>query len=95
MRGYMLTDDPRMLAPYSAETVPIQKHFAGLRVNAGRQRRAGATAVCSSDRYQIWLERSQAHDCQRSRADPCPQINQQNKAMMDEIRVIVDNMLRG
>lgn len=31
MRGYELTDDPVMLAPYTAGMAPIQKSFAELR----------------------------------------------------------------
>ena len=93
MRGYELNDDPLMLAPYNAGTVPIQQHFArlhGLLTGNGAQEQRLAVVL---DRYQIWLERSRRMIAKDPALINDPQIHQQNKAMMDDIRDVVNDML--
>ena len=95
MRGYELTDDPVMLAPYTAGRAPIQKSFAGLRKEmAGNDAQAQRLATLS-DRYQIWLDRSQRMISKDPALVNNPQIHQQNKQIMDGIRDEIDEMLMG
>ena len=95
MRGYMLTDDPRMLGPYSAETVATQKDFADLRVKLTGDEMEEQELALLSGRYQIWLVRAQGMIDKDPALIHMPQINQQNKTMMDQIRAVVDDMLQG
>ena len=95
MRGYELSDDPLMLAPYNAGTVPIQKDFARLHdLLAGNDAQEQRLAVVL-DRYQVWLARAQRIVAKDPALINDPQIQEQNKALMDGIRDVVNDMLTG
>ena len=95
MRGYELTDDPVMLAPYTAGRTPIQKGFAYLRKEfAGNDPQEQRLATLY-DRYQIWLDRSQRMIAKDPTLVNNPQVHQQNKQIMDGIRDEIEEMLAG
>lgn len=93
MRGYELTSDPVMLAPYNAGMDPIQKTFAELRgMLAGDDAQEQRLVVLSS-RYGAWLARSRRMIARDPALIDSPQIHQENKQLMDSIRDAVNQML--
>jgi PAS domain S-box-containing protein len=95
MRGYELTNDPVMLAPYTAGMVPIQRSFASLhKMLAGNDAQEQRLAVLN-DRYQIWLGRARQVIAKDSSLARIPRLHQQNKQMMDGIRDVVHEMLQA
>ena len=95
MRGYELTDDPVMLAPYTAGMAPIQKSFAYLRKELAGNDAQEQRLATLYDRYQIWLDRSQRMIAKDPALVNNPQVHQQNKQIMDGIRDEIDEMLAG
>jgi PAS domain S-box-containing protein len=95
MRGYELADDPVMLAPYTAGMAPIQNSFAHLRKEMAGNDAQEQRLATLYDRYQIWLDRSQRMIAKDPALVNNPQVHQQNKQMMDEIRDEIDEMLAG
>ncbi|HEX5234978.1 MAG TPA: CHASE3 domain-containing protein [Silvibacterium sp.] len=93
MRGYELSSDHAMLVPYKESKVPIQNCFATLRGlladNSAQERRLSLL----SERYQVWLVRSQEMIAGESSLLNDPRIHQQNKLLMDNIREVVNQML--
>jgi PAS domain S-box-containing protein len=95
MRGYELTDDPVMLAPYTAGMAPIQRGFADLRNELAGNEAQEQQLATLYDRYQIWLSRAQRMIAKDPALINNPQIHQQNKLMMDSIREVTGEMLMG
>lgn len=93
MRGYALTDNPAMLAPYTKGMEPIQKSFESLRTElAGDKDQAQRLSVLS-DRYQAWLARAKRMVARDKSLIRQPHVNEQNKDMMDNIRNAAHAML--
>ncbi|MGC2163934.1 MAG: CHASE3 domain-containing protein [Silvibacterium sp.] len=93
VRGYELTNDPEMLAPYNAGTVPIQKSFDGLRqLLAGNELQQQRLAILS-DRYQIWLGLTQSILSKDPNLGTGIRVYKQGQQMMNGIRDTVNAML--
>lgn len=93
MRGYELTNDPTMLQPYTAGTAPIQRSLTALHTMLeGNEAQEQRLAVLT-DRYQIWLARSLKMIAKDPALVNSPQIHEQNKTMMDNIRDVTHSML--
>ncbi|MBV8675360.1 MAG: CHASE3 domain-containing protein, partial [Acidobacteriaceae bacterium] len=96
LRGYQLTSDPAMLAPFRAAAEPIRKHFDHLRrVISGRQDASHKTnelqqLTTVGDRYQLWLGFAMGV----LNKDPAivndPHLNQRGKDLMDSVRAAID-----
>ncbi len=93
LRGFQLTRDPAMLAPWQAAAGPIQLEFASLhQLLAGNaQQRASLTDL--QDRYNQWLIFADAILAGNRAALADPQLNQHGKSMMDGIRATTGTML--
>lgn len=95
LRGFQLTGDPKMLAPYQAAIDPINHHFDNLhQLMAGRAKQTGRLAEVR-DRYQIWLGLAEGV----LNKDPAtlndPQLNQHGKQLMDNVRTALDDLLQA
>ena len=55
LRGFQLTSDPAMLAPYKAAMGPIDKHFDSLHQQLSARPNQTQRLAIARDRYQIWL----------------------------------------
>lgn len=95
MRGYELTDDPVMLAPYTEGMAPTQKSFAYLRKELAGNNAQEQRLATLSDRYQLWLGRAQRMIAKDPALLNDSQVHQQNKQIMDGIRDEIDGMLAG
>jgi PAS domain S-box-containing protein len=93
MRGYALTNDPVMLAPYTAGMAPIQQSFGQLRVLLAGDKAQLQRLSTLSDRYQKWLARAQRMIARDPALLHTPRVNQQNKNLMDSIRSTAHDML--
>ncbi len=93
MRGYELNGDPVMLAPYTAGMDPIQNRFAELRNQLASDVSQEQRLTVLYDRYQGWLARSRGMIAKDPSLINNPQIHQQNKLAMDNIRDVVNQML--
>lgn len=95
MRGYVLSNDPVMLAPYTEGMEPIQHGFARLRaLLAGDQEQLARLDTLTS-RYQTWLTRAKRMVAKDPALIHNARISQQNKNMMDGIRTSAHDMLRA
>jgi len=93
LRGYQLTADPAMLAPWNAASQPIQAEFARLRgMLTGHPEQLHRLDDLQAQ-YSKWLAYAQPilhHD--PGVADD-PQLTQRGKVMMDGIRATASGML--
>lgn len=93
LRGYELTGDPEILTPYTAGMGPIQDSFADLRHlladNSAQAQRLSAL----SQRYQLWLGRAQRIVANDPGLVNKPAVDEENKALMDDIRGVTHQML--
>jgi PAS domain S-box-containing protein len=92
LRGFQLTNDRSMLAPYDAATPVIEQHFDNLRkMIDGRNKQLGRLAHLK-DSYELWLGFSH----QVIAGDPVvnndPKLNQKGKQRMDDIREQIHQM---
>ena len=94
LRGFQLTGDPVMLAPWEAAAGPIQSHFANLREMLAGDRTQQASLSELEGRYNQWLGFAGAVLHQDPAALNTARMNQQGKAMMDGIRATTATMLR-
>jgi PAS domain S-box-containing protein len=93
LRGYELSNDPVMLAPYTAGMTPIQESFADLhRLLTGNDAQEQRLAVLS-DRYQMWLGRAERIIAKDPALMSDPQLQTQNKELMDSIREVVNDLI--
>lgn len=93
MRGYALTRDPRMLAPFAQGMDPIQKDFATLRAQLSGDKEQQRRLSILSDRYQTWLARAKRMVARDHTLMGKPHVSEQNKDMMDDIRNAAHHML--
>jgi PAS domain S-box-containing protein len=93
MRGYMLTNDPGMLAHYTAGAAPIQAYFAGLRRMLADDDVQEQRLAILSDRYQIWLGRTQRILAKDPALINDPHVYQQSEQAMNDIRNVATDML--
>ncbi|MFZ0661297.1 MAG: CHASE3 domain-containing protein [Acidobacteriaceae bacterium] len=93
MRGYSFTNNPAMLAPFTAGMVPIEQSFAKLHVLLAGDNAQLQRLSTLSDRYQTWLTGAQRVVARRPALRRNPRINQQNKVMMDNVRSTAHDML--
>ena len=93
LRGYQLTGDPAMLAPWRAAAGPIQEDFANLRKMLRGDEKQLAALNDLESLYNQWLGFAQAVQNQDPAAVRAAGLNQQGKAMMDGIRATIGAML--
>jgi PAS domain S-box-containing protein len=93
LRGFQLTGDPVMLAPYKAAIGPIDQHFDHLHQLVTTRTYQNGRLAEARDRYLIWLGFAQ----KVLNKDPVtlndPQLNQHGKQLMDNVRAAMDEML--
>src|SRR5690348_709170 len=93
LRGFELTGDPTMLAPYTAGTQPIQQNFADLRrLLAGDSAQEQRLATLSK-RYELWLGRARRIVANDKTLVNKPKADEENKILMDDVRSVVHEML--
>lgn len=93
MRGYALTGDPVMLAPYTEGMGPIQKSFANLRTElAGDKEQEQRLSVLSSY-YEAWLAQAKRLVARDRGLAGRPKLDEQIKEMMDNVRAAAHDML--
>lgn len=93
LRGFELTNDPKMLAPYTDGTDAIQNGFTSLhQLLAGDQEQQQRLNTLS-DRYDVWLARSRRMVARDRTLLKRPRIHQENKVMMDNVRDTFSEML--
>lgn len=94
LRGFQLTGDPLMLAPWKAAAGPIQVQFASLReLVTGNPSQLAALHELDA-RYTRWLAFAQAVLAKDPAVMTDPHLNQHGKALMDGIRATVREMLQ-
>jgi PAS domain S-box-containing protein len=93
MRGYELTGDPAMLAPYTAGMQPIQQNFTDLGTLLSGDSAQEQRLSTLSQRYQLWLERARRIVAHEKRLLNRPEVDEENKILMDNIRSVVHQML--
>lgn len=93
LRGYELTNDPAMLAPYTAGMAPIQTGFADLRHLFADNKEQEQRLSDLMDHYDAWLDRSRRMISKDQVLLARPRIHEENKAMMDNVRSIFSQML--
>jgi PAS domain S-box-containing protein len=95
LRGFQLTGNPGMLDPYHQAAPQIPAHFsaiAALLSNRPNQQQRLATL---RDRYQIWLAFAESVLAKPAGARMDPQLNEQGKALMDNVRATCTAMLEA
>jgi len=93
LRGFQLTGDGSMLAPYTAATDPIAKQFTMLRELVSDNPTQLGHLANVRDRYQIWLGYAQGVLNKDPAVVNDPRMNQRGKQLMDELRGAVNEML--
>ena len=94
LRGFQLTADPLMLAPWEAAAGPIQSHLANLREMLTTDTTQEASLSELEGRYNQWLGFARAVLHEDPAALKAAGVNQQGKAMMDSVRATTARMLR-
>jgi PAS domain S-box-containing protein len=94
LRGFQLTGDPAMLAPWEAAAGPIQSHFANMREMLDGDAVQQASLNDLERRYNQWLGFARAVLNQDPAALKVAGLNQRGKAMMDGIRAAAATMLQ-
>ncbi|MGH9588475.1 MAG: CHASE3 domain-containing protein [Acidobacteriaceae bacterium] len=93
MRGYVLSDDPVMLAPYTEGMQPIQQSFSKIRVLLSGDKAQLQRLDTLTSRYRIWLARARRMIAREPALLRSSRVSQQNKQMMDDIRATTHDML--
>jgi PAS domain S-box-containing protein len=93
LRGFQLTGDPVMLAPWEAAAGPIQLQFDSLRTLMANDPDQMATLNDLQDRYNRWRVFARAVLARKPAAVGDPQLNQHGKAMMDRIRATAKTLM--
>ncbi|HEU4982184.1 MAG TPA: CHASE3 domain-containing protein [Acidobacteriaceae bacterium] len=93
MRGYELTGDPAMLAPYTAGMQPIQQNFADLGSLLSGNSAQEQRLTTLSQRYQLWLSRARRIVANDKTLINNPEADEENKILMDNIRSDAHQML--
>lgn len=92
LRGFQLTGDPVMLAPWKAAAGPIQSRFGGLQQMLTGDPVQTARLTHLRSQYGEWLGFADAVLHQNAAALNAAGMNQRGKAMMDGIRATVKTM---
>jgi PAS domain S-box-containing protein len=92
LRGFQLTGDPVMLAPWKAAAAPIQSHFGQLQQMLAGDPAQTAQLTLLRSRYSQWLGFADAVLHQNAVALNAAGMNQRGKAMMDAIRATTTAM---
>jgi PAS domain S-box-containing protein len=92
LRGYQLTGDSTMLAPWKAAAGPIQSRFGDLQQMLGGDPGQSARLTKLRDQYNEWLGFADAVLHQNAAALNAAGMNQRGKAMMDAIRATTSAM---
>lgn len=93
LRGFELTNDPKMLSPYTDGTEEIQKGFSDLRQLLAGDQEQEQRLNTLTDRYNVWLARSRRMIAKDRTLLRRPRIHQENKAVMDNVRATFSEML--
>lgn len=93
LRGYQLTGDPSMLAPWHAASAPIQARFHSLNGLLAADAQQTATLGDLENRYTQWLNFANPILAKNPAALADPRLNQRGKAMMDGIRATARTLL--
>jgi PAS domain S-box-containing protein len=94
LRGYQLTGDASMLAPYrAAASGPIARQFDALRALVSDNPTQQAHLADIRDRYQIWLGFAQGVMGKDPAVVSDPRMNQRGKLLMDDLRASINAML--
>jgi len=93
LRGYQLTGDNSMLAPYRMAVVPIARQFSILRDLVSDNPAQQAHLADVRDRYQIWLGFAQGVLTKDAAVVNDPRMNQRGKELMDNLREALARML--
>jgi PAS domain S-box-containing protein len=93
MRGYELTGDPAMLAPYTTGMQPIQQNFTDLRTLLAGDSEQQQRLTTLSERYEVWLGRARRIVANDKTLINKPEADEENKILMDNIRSVVHQML--
>lgn len=93
MRGYVLSNDPVMLAPYTEGMQPIQQSFARLRALLAGDKAQLQRLNTLTSQYQAWLARAQRMIAREPALLRNPGVSRQNKDMMDTVRATTHDML--
>jgi PAS domain S-box-containing protein len=95
LRGFQLTSDPAMLAPYQAAMGSINKSFDSLHQQLSGRANQNQRLAVARDRYQLWLGFAES----LLNKDPAtlkdPQLNQRGKHLMDNVRAAMDDLLKA
>ena len=100
LRGYQLTNDPVMLAPFRAAAEPVGKHFDRLHHAIAARNDPAQTAselqelAMARDRYQLWLGFATGVLNKDPTVVNDPRLNQHGKALMDSVRAAIDALLK-
>ncbi len=100
LRGYQLTGDPAMLAPFRTASEPVSKHFDHLhRVLVARQdgsQRATELQqlAAARDRHQLWLGFAMGVLNKDPSVVNDSHLNQHGKDLMDNVRASIDELLK-
>ncbi|MGA8107999.1 MAG: CHASE3 domain-containing protein [Acidobacteriaceae bacterium] len=94
LRGYQLTHDPVMLAPWQAAAGPIQTEFASLQQMLQGNKTQLAALTQLHEQYGQWLGFADAVLHQDPQALQVAGMNQRGKTLMDGIRAAIAAMLR-
>ena len=92
LRGFQLTGDPVMLAPWKAAATPIQTQFAALQQMLAGDPAQMASLAILRNRYNQWLGFADAVLHQDATSLNAEGMNQRGKRMMDGIRATVGTM---
>lgn len=92
LRGFQLTGDPVMLAPWKAAAGPIENRFGNLQQLLAGNRTQTAQLAELHSRYNEWLGFADAVLHQDAVSLNAAGLNQRGKAMMDGIRATMKTM---
>ena len=93
LRGYQLTGDPAMLAPWRAAVRPVQTHFESLRTLLASDGQQAAVLNDLEDHYHQWLDFAGGILARNPSTLADPQLNQHGKALMDGLRGTTKTLL--
>jgi PAS domain S-box-containing protein len=93
LRGFQLTGDPVMLAPWQAAAGPIQSRLDSLHTLLAPEPEQAATLADLESRYRQWLDFANAVLAKDPAALADPKMNQHGKTMMDGIRATTRTLL--
>ncbi|MBV8631584.1 MAG: CHASE3 domain-containing protein [Silvibacterium sp.] len=101
LRGFQLTGDPVMLAPFRAAAQPVNTHFDHLHKLLDARRDLSQRAVelqrlaTARDRYQLWLGFAMGVLNKEPAVLNDPRLNQHGKELMDNVRAAIDELLKS